>query len=302
MPEQTKSITGWAGKLGALWCAAMHDSPMWPIRGEYRCRACGRRYPVLWESVVEDARPQRLVPSLRPAVLPLALLLALLSVPAVRGADSAIVESNNPAALAFARYIAGPEEMRPWSTETVQIDASIPRLQKQGRLSAVRRLLPFGKPQYQVLESGGDDTVKRRVIYRYLSAEEQASEIPSSAVAITPANYKFHYRGEAKTGDKVAYVFQITPRKKHEGLIKGELWLDGETGVAVRESGRLVKSPSIFLKHVDVIKEIVLADRNAQERITHLKVDTRLVGVAELTIRERPYDDSGAADSLSGER
>jgi hypothetical protein len=26
----------------------MHDAPMWPIHGSYRCRACGQSYRVPW--------------------------------------------------------------------------------------------------------------------------------------------------------------------------------------------------------------------------------------------------------------
>jgi len=32
-----------------LWCTLMHPAPMWPSHGYYRCRACGREYPVPWE-------------------------------------------------------------------------------------------------------------------------------------------------------------------------------------------------------------------------------------------------------------
>lgn len=34
--------------IGVLWCSLMHDSPMWPIHGEYECRDCGRRYSIPW--------------------------------------------------------------------------------------------------------------------------------------------------------------------------------------------------------------------------------------------------------------
>ena len=37
-----------AGRLGVMWCSLMHDAPTWPIRGTYRCRTCGRSYPVPW--------------------------------------------------------------------------------------------------------------------------------------------------------------------------------------------------------------------------------------------------------------
>jgi hypothetical protein len=228
-------------------------------------------------------------------------MLGLLQASTVRAADGPLVESTAPASLAFARYLAGLEQAGPWSFETVDIDASLPKLEKHGRLRAIRRLLPFGKPEYQVLEASGDQTVRQQVIVRYLSAEVQAAGIPASSVAITPANYKFRYNGAAKTGETVAYAFLITPHKKREGLIEGELWLDGETGTVVRQSGYLVKKPSLFVKRVDVTRETSLRDGVAELRVTHVSVDTRLVGRATLTIQERPFTppDDGPAGNVA---
>jgi hypothetical protein len=129
------------------------------------------------------------------------------------------------------------------------------------------------------------------VIFRYLSADSQAAAVPAASVAITLANYKFRYRGAVETAGATAYSFGITPRQKREGLIKGELWLNGETGAVVRQTGYFVKSPSIFVKRITVTRETVLVDGLAVERITHLSIDTRLVGRAELTIHERPFTD-----------
>jgi len=310
-PDRTStSAQSAARRLGTLWCDVMHDSPMWPIHGQYTCRSCGRSYPVPWASDgpapaparTLDARPIRIreagVPSFRSAILPLAIFGLLVTVP-LKAADEPVVDAASPAAMAFARYTVGLEQTRPWSLETVEIDASLPKLEKHGRLRAIRRLLPFGKPEYQVLEIAGDKTVRQQVIVRYLSAEVQAAAIPSSTVAISAANYKFHYKGAVINDGTLAYVFLITPRKKREGLIKGELWLDGETGAVVRESGFLVKKPSIFVKRVDVVKETTLCDGNAEERTTHLSVDTRLVGRAELTIHERPVADPEPASPQS---
>jgi hypothetical protein len=42
-------------KLGDLWCATFHTNITWPIRGEYWCRSCGRRYRVFWAA--EKQRP-----------------------------------------------------------------------------------------------------------------------------------------------------------------------------------------------------------------------------------------------------
>lgn len=76
---------------------------------------------------------------------------------------------------------------------------------------------------------------------------------------------------------------------------------NGETGAVVRQSGYLVKRPSIFVKRVEVTRETALCDGIAAVRITHLSVDTRLVGRAELIIHERPYAamDSGPALTIA---
>jgi hypothetical protein len=65
MHENTKQNIDWAGKLGVVWCAVMHNSPMWPIHGEYKCRDCGTRFPVPWaaQNIGQAPLSQRPVPS-----------------------------------------------------------------------------------------------------------------------------------------------------------------------------------------------------------------------------------------------
>lgn len=233
-------------------------------------------------------------PSFRTALPWVIALLTLLLSATLRAGDSAMsvpapgVESATAPNLALARYLAGLGGNQPWGAETVEIEASLPKLKEHGRLRAIRRLLPLGKPQYQVFELDGSRTVRQQVLARYLSAEIAAAELTPSAVAVTPANYQFRYVGLVGIEARLTYVFQIAPRKKRDGLIQGVLWIDAETGAAVRQSGYLVKRPSIFVKRVDVTRETSLRNGVAESRVTHLAVETRLVGRAELTIHERP--------------
>jgi len=233
-------------------------------------------------------------PSFQTALPVFIALLSLLLPATLQAGDSAMrvppaaVESETAPNLALERYLAGLEASRPWDAETVEIEASLPKLKEHGRFRAIRRLLPFGKPEYQVFELNGSRTVKQQVIARYLSAEIEAARMNPSAVAVTPANYRFRYAGLVGSEGNLVYAFQITPRKKRDGLIQGVLWIDSETGAAVRQSGYLVKKPSIFVKRVDVTRETSLRNGVAESRLTHLAVETRLVGRAELTIHERP--------------
>lgn len=212
---------------------------------------------------------------------PMMVLAAMLLRPAV-------AEDTAGASHAFALYLARVQHADAWSPETIAIEASLPKLKKQGTLRAIRRINPAGEPEYEVIESTGDRTVRQQVIARYLSAQMTAAEIPVASVAITPANYEFRYKGTVRVGETLAYAFQIKPRKKRIGLMHGELWIDGETGAALRQSGYLVKSPSLFVKRVDITRDTVLSAGVAQSQTTHLSIATRLVGLADLTVTESP--------------
>jgi hypothetical protein len=189
------------------------------------------------------------------------------------------------------RYLGAGANTAAWNAAEVDIDASLPKLAESGRLRAIRRIL-FGRIEYQILEVLGDRTVKQQVIARYLSAEREAAGRPASQAAITEANYRFHFRGASKWNDAEAYLFEITPRKKRVGLIRGELWIDPATGALLRESGRMVRSPSIFIRRIDVIRDMSFSDGQPLARVTHLSIDTRLVGRAELTVTKRPLPDN----------
>jgi hypothetical protein len=166
----------------------------------------------------------------------------------------------------------------------VDIDASLPKLKKHGRLRALRRISSLGRITYEHLRFEGDNTVKSNVIARYLSAEAQAQAEQAPSLAVTPANYKFKYKGLQQWQGETVHVFQVAPRHKRVGLFKGEVWIDANTCLRVRESGRLVKNPSIFIKKIEFVREYEIRDGISVPRQTRSVVYTRLVGPAELTI------------------
>ncbi len=183
-------------------------------------------------------------------------------------------------------------------TMEVDIDAQLPRLKKQGRLHAFRHISRIGRITYDALKWAGDNTIKTDVIARYLKAETQAQEGPTD-VAITPANYKFKYKGLALREGRQVYVLQLTPHKKRVGLFKGELWLDPDTCLPVRESGFFVKNPSVFLKKIEFVRDYEIQNGIAFPKHIQSKIDTRLVGRAELSINFTNYTRTGAETTVA---
>jgi hypothetical protein len=183
----------------------------------------------------------------------------------------------------------------------VNIDAKLPKLEKRGKLTALRKISRLGLITYKALGFSGDNTVKQEVITRYLSAESAARE--NGTIAITPANYKFRYAGRIIQNNVTMLILQVTPKKKAVGLFKGEVWIDAATGMPLREAGQFVKTPSVFLKKIAFVRDYEIRDGVAYPLHIQSTVDTRIVGRAELEIsfsnfsRDNGEDASVGADS-----
>ena len=171
----------------------------------------------------------------------------------------------------------------------VAIAASLPGLDKQGSLLAIREVGGESeRNQYGVVGIDGDSIVFERAMAPYFAAQRQAEDAPRSSVIIDPRNYRFCYAGAVETGDNAAYIFRITPRKNRAGLIRGELWIEPLTGAPILVSGDLIMAPSAAIRSINVVREIAFLDGSPLARTTHMRIEIRPVGRAELTIIELP--------------
>jgi hypothetical protein len=215
-------------------------------------------------------------------------LLAAASFPSWAEPGSAIVTTGlfSPTAV-LDKYVltveAQQHQQRTVSMD-VDMDADLPQLQKHGRFHAFRFITRVGQIFYDRRRFEGDNTIKKEVIGRYLQAEKQARSEYSADIAVIPANYKFKYKGVTNYADRVAYVFQVTPKRKRIGLYKGELWIDQETYLPLREWGVLAKNPSVFLKNVYFVRDYAICDGISVPRRLISDISTRLFGKANLTI------------------
>jgi hypothetical protein len=218
-------------------------------------------------------------------------------------ADSlTIIPSGSSESVAFARYIASLRD-RNFFTESgpvaVEIEAALPRLFRVSRLLAIRQTDESERASYRVLGMEGDGLVMESVVSQFLKVEEGIEDLPFSSVAITPANYTFHYKGQIGTGMSSAYVFEIRARKKRDGLINGQLWIDTVTGAEVLQKGYFVKTPSAFARRIEFVRDTRLLDGQPCLRVTHVTVETREAGRGELTITELPLPVN--EDELNGD-
>jgi hypothetical protein len=250
----------------------------------------GRPLPPI-ARIAHTSSPYRSGSFLRDVLPIIGLLVLLISARASAQPLPLVQPTTPPESIAFARYIAWLQARDPFAESgpvALAIVASLPGLDKQGSLVAVREVSESEREEFGKVLLQGDSMVFERVIAPYLLAQRQAEGLPLSSVIITPRNYKFRYAGAVEAGDKVAYIFRIAPKKNHAGLIRGELWIDQVTGAPVLVTGYLVKTPSTSVRSIHVASETRFVDGYPSTRTTHMMIETRPVGRAQLTIVELP--------------
>jgi hypothetical protein len=180
----------------------------------------------------------------------------------------------------------------------IDIQGEIPKLKKQGRFHALRRISPKGLISYDLRHFEGDGTVKNQLIIRYLSAEAQSRKEQTPSLAVTPDNYRFKYKGRRTLEGREAHLFQISPIKKREGMFQGELWLDVDTCLPLRESGSLVKKVSIFVRKTAFVRTFEIHDGLSLPRQEQWEFQAVGVGKAELIVA---FSNFSLGEGASGE-
>lgn len=180
----------------------------------------------------------------------------------------------------------------------MNFSARLPRMKKEGVMLARRLVSSLGKISFMVKSFSGDNTVKNYVIAKYMAGEVDLAE-KSLKAGINPKNYKFKYKRTDTFNGREVHIFELNPHKKQLGLFKGELWIDDETALPVRETGRLVKSPSVFLKKVEFTRTYAMVNGTAIPERVESVVETRVAGKAELDIQYSNFCPEAATEQLT---
>jgi hypothetical protein len=186
------------------------------------------------------------------------------------------------------RYVAAAQTQRNamlGAQMEMKIDGRFTKLRESGQMRVMRTISRLGEMGIDILDAfKGDNRVKTELIARYLEAEEKTKAY--GAMLIGPKDYEFKIKAIIKRGDQTTYVFEVDPRRGGTDKFRGELWVDGATGMPLREAGHLVKSPSIWLTNLRFARDYELHDGISVVKHFQSSTDVRLLGVgsAELDV------------------
>ena len=187
------------------------------------------------------------------------------------------------------------EQLSSYSATTL-IRAELPDTQQYGEYELQRQFSAPRTLAFKTVRFTGDNFVKSNVILRLLQSEVSHVEKDDPSLnAITPANYKFSYKGTTELDGRAVHVYQIKPRQKRAGLFKGRIYLDAYTASIVRAEGKLVKSPSLFIKKIEFVQDYADIDSFTFPVHIHSEAQARIVGRAIVDIYHSDYHPVPAA-------
>ena len=124
---------------------------------------------------------------------------------------------------------------------------------KQGWIEAITEYSPESGFRYEITQEGGSDVIRGKVLRAVLDGErEMVRQGDGARSSLARTNYTFQANGVDREG--LANVL-LSPRRKEPVLVAGTMFLQPTDGNLVRLEGRLAKSPSFWVKNVDIVRK-----------------------------------------------
>jgi len=151
---------------------------------------------------------------------------------------------------------------------------------RMGWMEVVTEYSPESGLRYSIAAEGGSSYIRSKVLKAVLEGEREVIANGETArSSLSPANYVFQPNGIDATG--LANVM-LSPRRKERVLVAGMMALNASDGGLVRLQGRLAKSPSFWVKNVDIVRTYERIDGNVVPVALESKAQVRLLGEATL--------------------
>lgn len=136
----------------------------------------------------------------------------------------------------------------------------------------------------QAKGSGRGASVVKRVL-----EHESAMASDWHQSAVTEDNYKFTFLGEEVTNGRRCYVLGLEPKRDSKELIKGKAWVDAQTYRIHRIEGEPVKSPSWWIKNLQITLLFSGVDGMWLQTATQAKAEVRMFGTHTLSSHDLSY-------------
>jgi hypothetical protein len=159
-----------------------------------------------------------------------------------------------------------------------RMEASTARLDESAWMEAVTEYSPDAGFRYSIVAQGGSERIRRRVLKSVLEAEkENWARGEWLKGRLSRSNYEFNFGGRTADG---MLKMQLDPRRRDSWLVEGAALLSAQSGDLVRVEGRLSKSPSFWVKWVNVRRSYAPIGGVMMPVAIESTADVRIAGIS----------------------
>src|SRR5918995_528798 len=218
----------------------------------------------------------------RTAVLTAFGFLIGLSVQRLAGAPAPAVPVSPSEYVAVERFLADIEKPPVAYQARRRLEASSAKLNESAWMEAVTEYDPAHGLTYSIVAQGGSERIRRRVLKAVLEGEQENSTREEWHKGnLSHANYEFGFGGHAGNG---MLKMQLTPRRRDSRLVLGSALLTAKSGNLVRVEGRLSKSPSIWVRSVNVSRTYSPVAGMMMPVAIESTADVRIAGLSKFSM------------------
>ena len=170
-------------------------------------------------------------------------------------------------------------------------EEATPASQVKAQISVV----PPSVRDYKIIESQGSDRGEI-VVLKILVHEAAAEKLNPSPTAIVRDNYDFTDAGRQMFEGVSCYILGLKPKREEPSLIEGRAWVDPVTFAIRKIEGKLAKSPSWWVKDVNLVINFGEIGGVWMQTASHAVADVRVAG--KYTVLGRALDVQ-TADSVA---
>jgi len=155
---------------------------------------------------------------------------------------------------------------------------------------------------YKIVASNGSDRGER-VVRKILDHEVQSEKMTPPPSAIISENYNFNLEGRQEFEGVNCYVLGLKPQRQEPGLIEGRAWVDPVTFDLRKIEGKLAKSPSFWVREVNVSVNFGEMGGIWTQVASHAVADVRVLG--KYTVQGQVLDlqaSTAVASNLSAQK
>jgi hypothetical protein len=198
------------------------------------------------------------------------------------GFPAPAILANPSDSVAVERFFAQIEKAPVAYQAYRRLEASSTKLKESAWLEALTDYSPVTGFRYSVVAQGGSERIRRRVLSAVLEAERETSARGEWRHArLSRANYDFSFGG--RTADGMLKI-ALSPRRSDSRLVLGSALLTPPTGDLVRVEGRLSKSPSFWIRWVDVSRTYSPIGGSMMPVTIESTADVRIAGVSTFSM------------------